>query len=127
MGVAGNAARLLSCPAPIPETPAQYMKHAQLMQPPPPRLAAPPSPSPPTGPRAARPSLPGRGRSAPHAGAMGLPVSGFPNMNAVSLEDSTGNQIVNTVDFLMVGVPSSIFAYGVIATLGYALMMLVGF
>ncbi len=61
------------------------------------------------------------------AGAMGLPVSGFPNMNAVSLEDSTGNPIVNTQDFIYVGVPSSIFAYGVIVTLGYVLMSLVGF
>lgn len=48
-------------------------------------------------------------------------------MQAVSLEDSTGNQIVNTVDFVMVGVPSSIFAYGVIVTLGYALMLMIGF
>nr|BBC28486.1 low-affinity phosphate transporter [Eudorina sp. NIES-3984]BBC28497.1 low-affinity phosphate transporter [Eudorina sp. 2006-703-Eu-15] len=61
------------------------------------------------------------------SGAMGLPVSGFPNMNAVSLEDSTGNPIVNTQDFIFVGVPSSIFAYGIIVTLGYALMSLVGF
>lgn len=35
---------------------------------------------------------------------MGLPVSGFPNMNAVSLEDSTGQTYVSTGDFLMVGV-----------------------
>ncbi|KXZ57061.1 PTC1 protein [Gonium pectorale] len=61
------------------------------------------------------------------SGAMGLPVSGFPNMNAVSLEDSTGNAIVNTADFLMVGVPSSVFAYMVIVSLGYVLMLLVGF
>ncbi len=60
-------------------------------------------------------------------GAMGLPVSGFPNMNAVSIEDSTGNPIVGTPDFLLVGVPSSLAAYGVIVTLGYALMLLVGF
>nr|BCL66194.1 low-affinity phosphate transporter [Volvox reticuliferus] len=60
------------------------------------------------------------------SGAMGLPVSGFPNMNAVSLEDSTGNAIVSTKDFLYVGVPSSVLAYGIIVTLGYACMLLVG-
>lgn len=58
---------------------------------------------------------------------MGLPVSGFPNMNAVSLEDSTGNAIVGTGDFLAVGVPSSVFAYGIIVSLGYVLMLAVGF
>lgn len=58
---------------------------------------------------------------------MGLPVSGFPNMNAVSLEDSTGSPIVSTLDFVMVGVPSSVVAYGLIVTLGHALMLAVGF
>uniref|UniRef100_A0A7S0WPN7 SPX domain-containing protein n=1 Tax=Chlamydomonas leiostraca TaxID=1034604 RepID=A0A7S0WPN7_9CHLO len=61
------------------------------------------------------------------SGAMGLPVSGFPNMQAVSLEDSTGQTFVNTLDFVKVGVPSSVFAYGVIVTVGYSLMKLVGF
>lgn len=36
------------------------------------------------------------------SGAMGLPISGFPNMNAVSLEDSMGQNYVNTLDFLKV-------------------------
>ncbi len=58
---------------------------------------------------------------------MGLPVSGFPNMNAVSLEDATGQTFVNTADFLAVGVPSSVLAYGVIVSLGYALMKAIGF
>lgn len=61
------------------------------------------------------------------SGAMGLPVSGFPNMNAVSLEDATGQTFVNTADFLAVGVPSSVLAYGVIVSLGYALMKAIGF
>ena len=33
---------------------------------------------------------------------MGLPISGFPNMNAVSLEDSMGQNYVSTWDFLKV-------------------------
>ena len=61
------------------------------------------------------------------SGAMGLPVSGFPNMNAVSLEDEYGNVFVSTWDFLTVGVPGSLCAYAVIVTLGYSLCRLVGF
>jgi di/tricarboxylate transporter len=59
------------------------------------------------------------------SGAMGLPVSGFPNMNAVALEDPTGVNYVDTIDFLKVGVPGSILTWGVIVTLGYWLMVVV--
>ena len=38
------------------------------------------------------------------SGAMGLPVSGFPNMNAVALEDQTGQAYLTTADFLKVGI-----------------------
>lgn len=58
---------------------------------------------------------------------MGLPVSGFPNMNAVSLEDPTGVNYVNTADFLRVGILGSVMAYGIIISVGYLLMMAVGF
>lgn len=61
------------------------------------------------------------------SGAMGLPVSGFPNMNAVSLEDATGANYVGTADFLAVGVPGSVLAYGIIISVGYGLMLAVGF
>ena len=53
---------------------------------------------------------------------MGLPVSGFPNMNAVSLEDSRGLNYVSTIDFLKVGLLGSIMAYILIVTLGYVIM-----
>ena len=56
------------------------------------------------------------------SGAMGLPVSGFPNMNAVSLEDSRGLNYVSTVDFLKVGLLGSMFAYLLVVTLGYGVM-----
>jgi phosphate transporter len=59
------------------------------------------------------------------SGAMGLPISGFPNMNAVALEDPTGANYIGSVDFLKVGVPGSVLAYGVIVSLGYYLMVLV--
>lgn len=61
------------------------------------------------------------------SGAMGLPVSGFPNMNAVALEGPTGLTYVDTLDFIKVGVPGSIMTYGVIISLGYVLMQAVGF
>lgn len=58
---------------------------------------------------------------------MGLPVSGFPNMNAVALEDPTGSNYVDTSDFLKVGLLGSVMAYGIIISVGYGLMMAVGF
>ncbi|KAI1316878.1 low-affinity phosphate transporter [Mortierella claussenii] len=60
------------------------------------------------------------------SGAMGLPVSGFPNMNAVMMEDEVGQRYLGTVDFLKVGVPSSIVACMTVVTLGYVLMSLLG-
>ncbi|KAF9428787.1 low-affinity phosphate transporter [Podila epigama] len=60
------------------------------------------------------------------SGAMGLPVSGFPNMNAIMMEDEMGQQYLNTGDFLKVGVPSSVVACITIVTLGYALMSVLG-
>eukprot|EP00884_Botryococcus_braunii_P009002 jgi/Botrbrau1/18102/Bobra.0687s0004.1 len=56
------------------------------------------------------------------SGAMGLPVSGFPNMNAISVVDKTGREYLRTYDFLRVGVPCSILTYGVIVSLGYSCM-----
>ncbi|KAF9183031.1 low-affinity phosphate transporter [Haplosporangium sp. Z 767] len=60
------------------------------------------------------------------SGAMGLPVSGFPNMNAIMMEDEMGLQYLNTTDFLKVGVPSSVVACVTIVTLGYGLMTILG-
>ncbi len=60
------------------------------------------------------------------SGAMGLPISGFPNMTAKSLSDERGLQYVLPVDFYMVGVPGSVLAYVIIVSLGYWLMQLVG-
>ncbi|KAF8934373.1 low-affinity phosphate transporter [Haplosporangium bisporale] len=60
------------------------------------------------------------------SGAMGLPVSGFPNMNAIMMEDEMGQQYLYTADFLKVGVPSSVVACMTIVTLGYALMSMLG-
>jgi phosphate transporter len=59
--------------------------------------------------------------------AMGLPVSGFPNMNAIMLEDATGRTYLKTSDFIHNGIPASILAAGVIMTLGYAIMSFMAF
>lgn len=54
--------------------------------------------------------------------AMGLPVSGFPNMNAIMLEDPTGKPYLTIKDFLLCGVPSSILASVITICLGYGIV-----
>ncbi len=61
------------------------------------------------------------------SGAMGLPVSSFPNMNAISLEDPTGQPWLSVKDFLKVGVLSSFIAYLVIISGGYLVMSMIDF
>ncbi|KAK5116042.1 hypothetical protein LTR85_009324 [Meristemomyces frigidus] len=82
----------------------------------------------------------GAGMSEPHpnllvmssvlmaSAAMGLPTSGFPNMTAIMMEDpQTGQRYLQVRHFLTRGVPSSIIAYGVIVSVGYGLMRVIGF
>ncbi|KAN0133328.1 sodium/sulfate symporter [Lactarius tabidus] len=57
---------------------------------------------------------------------MGMPVSGFPNQTAATQEDEMGQLYLTNVDFLKNGVPASVVAALVVASLGYALMKLVG-
>ncbi|TPX49455.1 hypothetical protein SeMB42_g01580 [Synchytrium endobioticum] len=54
--------------------------------------------------------------------AMGLHVSSFPNMNAISVEDPTGETWLSVSDFLSRGIPASIVAYVGILTVGFSLM-----
>ncbi|KAJ3283288.1 low-affinity phosphate transporter [Borealophlyctis nickersoniae] len=61
------------------------------------------------------------------SGAMGLPVSSFPNMNAISLEDPTGVPWLGVSDFIKIGLPSSVVAWGCIMTIGYFVMGLLDF
>jgi phosphate transporter len=56
--------------------------------------------------------------------AMGLPVSGFPNMTAVSVEDQLGNRYLTTKDFLRYAIPASVISLLVIVTLGYWLVLI---
>ncbi|KAF0521909.1 SPX-domain-containing protein [Gigaspora margarita] len=59
--------------------------------------------------------------------AMGLPVSGFPNMNAIMMEDEMGVRYLNTIDFIKSGIPGSFLGLMSIATVGYLLMSLIGY
>ncbi|KAI0706485.1 Sodium/sulfate symporter [Earliella scabrosa] len=57
---------------------------------------------------------------------MGMPVSGFPNQTAATQEDEMGQLYLSNVDFLKNGVPASIIATIVVATVGYLLMKAIG-
>ncbi|KAI6155835.1 SPX domain-containing protein [Pisolithus tinctorius] len=57
---------------------------------------------------------------------MGMPVSGFPNQTAATQEDDLGRLYLSNVDFLKNGVPASIIATLVVATVGFVLMMAIG-
>ncbi|KAI9487972.1 SPX domain-containing protein [Zychaea mexicana] len=59
--------------------------------------------------------------------AMGLPVSGFPNMNAIMQEDSTGKPYLHMKDFVLCGLPSSIIAALITILLGYGILGGVGY
>lgn len=57
---------------------------------------------------------------------MGMPVSGFPNQTAATQTDDVGELYLTNVDFLKNGVPASIIATVVVATLGFGLMKAIG-
>ncbi|WRT68378.1 uncharacterized protein IL334_005354 [Kwoniella shivajii] len=57
---------------------------------------------------------------------MGLPVSGFPNMTAITQENKLGQRFIGASDFLKNGIPASLLATFVIVTVGYAIMRGIG-
>ncbi|KAH7884888.1 SPX domain-containing protein [Phlebopus sp. FC_14] len=57
---------------------------------------------------------------------MGMPVSGFPNQTAATQEDDLGQFYLSNIDFLKNGVPASIIATLVVATVGFVLMTAIG-
>ncbi|KAL2913529.1 low-affinity phosphate transporter [Polyrhizophydium stewartii] len=61
------------------------------------------------------------------SGGMALPVSSFPNMNAISLEDPTGVPWLKVADFLRVGVVSTGVAWVAVMSIGYAIMTMIEF
>ena len=61
------------------------------------------------------------------SGGMCLPVSSFPNMNAISLEDPRGTPWLQVSDFLSIGVVSSLFSWLLVISVGYTIMTLLEF
>jgi phosphate transporter len=59
--------------------------------------------------------------------AMGLPVSSFPNMNALGLEDQTGKPWLTPKDFIRSGVVCSVAAYLCLMLIAYPLMLVLQF
>ncbi|QFZ28037.1 putative low-affinity phosphate transporter [Clavispora lusitaniae] len=59
--------------------------------------------------------------------AMGLPTSGFPNVTAICMTDEFGKPYLTVGTFITRGVPSSVIAYCIIVTIGYATMKLINF
>ncbi|KIK96294.1 hypothetical protein PAXRUDRAFT_318928 [Paxillus rubicundulus Ve08.2h10] len=57
---------------------------------------------------------------------MGMPVSGFPNQLAATQEDDLGQLYLTNIDFLKNGVPASVIATLVVATVGFVLMTAIG-
>jgi len=57
---------------------------------------------------------------------MGMPVSGFPNQTAATQENELGELYLTNVDFLKNGVPASMIATLVVATVGFLLMKVIG-
>lgn len=59
--------------------------------------------------------------------AMGLPTSGFPNVTAICMTDEFGKPYLTVNTFITRGVPSSVIAYIIIVSIGYATMRLIHF
>ena len=59
--------------------------------------------------------------------AMGLPTSGFPNVNAICMTDEFGKPYLSVGTFITRGIPSSFFAYFFIVTVGFAIMKVINF
>jgi phosphate transporter len=59
--------------------------------------------------------------------AMGLPTLGFPNVTAISMTDELGKPYLTVNTFITRGVPASFIAYICVITIGYGIMLSLGF
>ncbi|GAA5863231.1 hypothetical protein JCM8547_002871 [Rhodosporidiobolus lusitaniae] len=57
---------------------------------------------------------------------MALPISGFPNLQAINIEDELGQRYLEPADFFRSGIPASVIATTVVSTMGYGLMRALG-
>ncbi|KAK8085948.1 hypothetical protein PG994_000922 [Apiospora phragmitis] len=60
------------------------------------------------------------------SGAMALPTTSFPNITAIMKEDATGQRYLTVNHFISRGIPASIMTLGVVVTLGYGAMRVMG-
>ncbi len=56
------------------------------------------------------------------SGTMSLPMSSFPNINSLLIEDDNGVPYLHAVDFLKHGTPIALVTLVLICTLGFALV-----
>lgn len=61
------------------------------------------------------------------SGAMALPVSSFPNMASVSVENETGKRYLHASDVIKLGTPMTLISATVVISFGYVLMLAMGF
>jgi len=61
------------------------------------------------------------------SGAMALPVSSFPNMASVSVENETGKRYLHAADVIKLGTPMTLISAAVVVSFGYVLMLAMGF
>ena len=57
--------------------------------------------------------------------AMGMPISGFPNITAMSLEDGAGRTYIQAIDFFKTGIIASILATAVVLVVGFFIFKVV--
>eukprot|EP00744_Colponema_vietnamica_P002545 GILI01003974.1.p1 GENE.GILI01003974.1~~GILI01003974.1.p1 ORF type:complete len:712 (-),score=239.90 GILI01003974.1:196-2331(-) len=60
------------------------------------------------------------------SGASALPISSFPNVNAVSILDETGVSYLRTKDFIKAGLPLTIMVSCIVLTVGYGMSNALG-
>eukprot|EP00928_Gymnodinium_smaydae_P072218 TRINITY_DN5561_c0_g2_i1.p1 TRINITY_DN5561_c0_g2~~TRINITY_DN5561_c0_g2_i1.p1 ORF type:complete len:600 (-),score=88.02 TRINITY_DN5561_c0_g2_i1:89-1888(-) len=60
------------------------------------------------------------------SGAMGLPVSSFPNANAMASQRKPGEPFLSNANFIMTGFPMAVFMLTLMQTVGFALFCLLG-
>jgi di/tricarboxylate transporter len=56
------------------------------------------------------------------SGTMSLPMSSFPNINSLLIEDDNGTPYLHSIDFIKHGTPMALIALILICTLGFVLV-----
>jgi len=59
------------------------------------------------------------------SGAMGLPVTSFPNAQCYSIKDKTGTQFLTAMDYVKTGFPIGVLEVALMMCVGYFLLYLI--